>query len=560
MARFLPRRWQPEAWVALLASAASVASYSYYVQQGLTLAYGDSISHMMIARRVFASNSPGLAQLGTVWLPLNHMLMLPFVWNDALYNNGFAGAFPSMIAYVVSAVYMYRLAELVFASRWAGWAAALTLMLNPSVLYMQSTPMSELDLICFAIIAIYYAVRWVRTFDASDLVKCALATAAGTLVRYDGWALALTLLVIVGIAAWRLRGRLIAESHGLLFGTLGLAGCAAWIIYQLVIFNNPFDFLYGPYSSRAQQQTTEAATSVPTHYNALLSLNTYTHATLDTLTWPIAVTALLGLLWWAARTRLRVTTWPVYIVLVPFAFNWLSLVLGMTSIETPEVPLYGPPTYFNVRYGMMMIPAAALFIAAFITALAKLRPAVAPSILALIILASSPLVAGATPYALQDPLHGVTASGRVISSQEGDWLASNYQGGSILVSGGPFSVLMYDSHLPDSAFITDGDGASFRAALAHPEAAAWVVMSPNGGNYDPVWVALHDRSDWREYFTLRQVFGSTEIYQRNATAASPAPQFQAGSPLAVLAGVSATTSALNCPASVDLQNWRLAIA
>src|SRR5262245_41393540 len=177
IARFLPRRWQPEAWVALLASAISVASYSYYVQQGLTLAYGDSISHMMIARRVFASNSPGLAQLGTVWLPLNHMLMLPFVWNDALYSDGFAGAFPSMIAYVVSAVYMYRLAELVFSSRWAGWTAALTLMLNPSVLYMQSTPMSELDLICFAVVAIYYAVRWVRTFDAGDLVKCALATA-----------------------------------------------------------------------------------------------------------------------------------------------------------------------------------------------------------------------------------------------------------------------------------------------------------------------------------------------------------------------------------------------
>ncbi|HEX9068002.1 MAG TPA: hypothetical protein VF807_04475 [Ktedonobacterales bacterium] len=117
MGQFIARRWKMEAWVALLASVTSVASYVYYTQQGLTLAYGDSISHMMIARRVFASSTPGLAQLGTVWLPLNHILMLPLVWNDTLFRDGFAGTLPSMVAYVVSAVYMYRLGGLVFASR-----------------------------------------------------------------------------------------------------------------------------------------------------------------------------------------------------------------------------------------------------------------------------------------------------------------------------------------------------------------------------------------------------------------------------------------------------------
>ncbi|HEX9068003.1 MAG TPA: hypothetical protein VF807_04480, partial [Ktedonobacterales bacterium] len=221
------------------------------------------------------------------------------------------------------------------------------------MLYMQSTPMSELDLICFAIVAIYYAIRWARAFDANDLVKCALATAAGTLVRYDGWALALALLAVIGVVAWRRRGRLIAESHGLLFGTLGLAGCAAWIIYQTVIFKSPFAFLNGPYSATAQQKVVQHIAGLPTRHNMLLSLNVYVHATLDTLTWPIAVAALLGLLWWVSQTRLSIKSWPVYAVLVPFAFNWLSLVLGMTTIETPEVPLYSVGTFFNVRYGMM---------------------------------------------------------------------------------------------------------------------------------------------------------------------------------------------------------------
>jgi hypothetical protein len=446
--------------------------------------------------------------------------MLPLVWNDALFRDGFAGTFPSMVAYVVSAVYMYRLGALVFSSRVAGWVAALTLMLNPSVLYMQSTPMSELDLIGFAVVAIFYAIRWARTFDANDLVKCALATAAGTLVRYDGWALALALLFVVGVVAWRLRGRLIAESHGLLFGTLGLAGCAAWLIYQTVIFKNPFVFLNGPYSAHAQQQTTESTAGLPTHHNALLSLNVYAHTTLDAVTWPIAAAALLGLLCWVYRTRLHVGTWPVYAVLIPFAFNWLSLVLGITVLETPDVPLHGIATFFNVRYGMMMIPAAALFVAALTT----LRRELAPIVFGLVILASTPIVAGATPYALQDPLHGGTSSDRVLESQEGHWLASNYHGGAVLVSGGPFSVLMFSAGLPDRTFLTDGDGASFRAALAHPETAAtWIIMTPNGGNFDPVWAALHNRSDWQQYYVLRQVFGTTQIYERRDMTSAPAP-------------------------------------
>jgi len=522
--QYLSRRWKAEAWVALLASMASIVSYTYYAQQGLTLAYSDSISHMMIAHRVFASSTPGLAQLGTVWLPLNHILMLPFAWNDTLFRDGFAGTFPSMVAYVVSAVYMYRLAALVFSSQAAGWVGALALMLNPNMLYMQSTPMSELDLICFAVIAIYYTIRWARTFDADDLAKCALATAAGTLVRYDGWALALALLIVVGVVAWRMRGRLIAESHVLLYGVLGLAGCAAWIIYQIVIFKSPLAFLNGPYSASAQQQSIERSGGLPTHYNALLSLSVYTHTTLDTLTWPLALAALLGLLWWIFRSRLRVSSWPVFIVLVPFAFNWLSLFLGITIIETPEVPLNGIVTYFNVRYGMMMIPAAALFIASLATLRRELLPILLPVLLGLILITSSPIVAGATPYTLQDPLFGASAAGRVLSSPEGAWLASHYYGGKVLVSSGPFSKAMFDSGLSDRAFLTDGDFGAFHAALAHPETAAtWIIMSPDTVNYDPVWAALHNRSDWRQFYVLRQVIGATQIYERSDAVNASAP-------------------------------------
>jgi hypothetical protein len=93
---------------------------------------------------------------------------------------------------------------------------------------------------------------------------------------------------------------------------------------------------------------------------------------------------------------------------------------------------------------------------------------------------------------------------------------------------------MFDSGLPDRAFVTDGDGASFHAALAHPETAAnWIIMSPASGNYDPVWAALHDRTDWHQYYVLRQTFGKTQIYERRDTASALMPPLQATHPPAI---------------------------
>ena len=65
--------------VAQIATAISVISFFYHLQHGDLLLYGDAVAHINIARRVFDSRTPGLLQLGTVWLPLPHLLMVPFL-------------------------------------------------------------------------------------------------------------------------------------------------------------------------------------------------------------------------------------------------------------------------------------------------------------------------------------------------------------------------------------------------------------------------------------------------------------------------------------------------
>src|SRR6202008_3764482 len=90
------------------AAITSASAYAYFVSKGIALGYADSISHLQIAARTLDSPTAGFAQLGGVWLPVPHLLMLPFVWVDSFYYSGFAGSVISMASYVICCVYIYK--------------------------------------------------------------------------------------------------------------------------------------------------------------------------------------------------------------------------------------------------------------------------------------------------------------------------------------------------------------------------------------------------------------------------------------------------------------------
>ena len=75
----MKRTWLELALVFILLAAIAGLATAYVNHSGWTLFYGDAESHLDIARRVIDSRKPGYDQLGTVWLPLPHALMLPFV-------------------------------------------------------------------------------------------------------------------------------------------------------------------------------------------------------------------------------------------------------------------------------------------------------------------------------------------------------------------------------------------------------------------------------------------------------------------------------------------------
>src|SRR5437660_12181025 len=288
MTQLAIRRWDPEtALVAWIASVVSVASLFYYFHRGELLLYGDAVAHINIARRVFDSRTPGLLQLGTVWLPLPHLLMIPFLLSASLWRTGVGGSIPSLLAYVLGTLGVYRLVRgaLSFQSepkidaRLAGWLAALTYGANPNLIYLQTTAMTESLYLCLFIWAVVFCHEWIQSIRTADfrvqasasrsLAKCGLCLAGAELTRYDGWFAGMAVVGAAFLMAMRegrisFRGdskRLRRDLRNLLLITA--AAPAFWLAYNGIIYRNPLEFANGPYSARAIDQKTSTSCLPP---------------------------------------------------------------------------------------------------------------------------------------------------------------------------------------------------------------------------------------------------------------------------------------------------------
>jgi hypothetical protein len=525
--RWLRVRMSDSLAVALLAAVVCIGFFVWYDAHGVTNAFNDARSRELIARRVLVSRTPGLAQFGATWLPLPFLLMLPLIWNDTLFRVGIAGSLPSMLAYVVASLYMYRIARLVTSSRAAGWVAAGVLMLNPSLLYMQSTPMSETVSLAASVVAMYYALRLTRTYHALDVVKCAAAVAAATLVRYENWVLAIALLPVLAYVAWRRRGYALLEAWMILYGLLAFAGCAGWILYNAVIFHDPLlSFYYGQSSHTFYANTPDYL--LPARHHAWLAFAVYGLTVAKTVGWPILAMSVLGLGVFIWRGRLRPPALPAYLTLVPFGFYWLALYRGANTEGLPELGM-GP--YYNIRFGLAMIPAVALF-SAFLCMVVpmRLRRALLGAQLTVVGFLSVVGLTHGTPFVLREAVSGYGGDTRQTGPREARWFASHYRCGSVLYTYVNDPALMFylltQDHISDYAFITDANGPQFTDALQHPErTVSWIIMSSDTNNAeDRLSATLHHRQDWRHYFVLRRTFaahhsisgsyGTTQVYQR----------------------------------------------
>jgi hypothetical protein len=355
-------------WLAVLASciAASLIAVIWSWRHDALLNYGDAVAHLNIARRVFDSHQPRFSQLGSVWLPLPHILMLPFVQVYAWWANGLAGVFPSALAYLAACAGFYVLAR-----RWlTPGSAALALAFfaaNPNLLYMQTTAMTEPLFLCELIWISVWLVEWRSTLETSGqqntrlLWLIAVGLVGAVYTRYDGWVMALLAWVAIGITLVR-RGQLRSKAFWLA-SALVVAAPIAWFVYNSAAFGDWLYFMRGPYSAKAIEIRT-AVPGFPPHpgwHNPWVSFLFYMKAAeMDAAAeaWgnTLLLLSLLGCACaWITARRSHIA-WALLLAL-PVPFYAYSVAYGSVPIFLPP---WWPHSWYNVRYGLELLPALAL--------------------------------------------------------------------------------------------------------------------------------------------------------------------------------------------------------
>jgi uncharacterized membrane protein len=448
----------------------------YSVTHGWATVYNDSQSHLDIARRVTDGLTPGLAQLGSIWLPLPQLLMAPLAAIDALWHSGIAGSIVSGLAFVYSAIRIFSLAEELTGKRAAAWCAFIVYVTNLNLLYLQTTALDETVMLACLVGAAYHLIRWTRTRGMGELALAGVATFLGTLTRYDGWAVFMAAVVV--IAVWSKlhdrRGNSV-QANSLFFFFIGGYGIAMWFLYNLMIFHDPLYFLHSTYSAEAQQQIQLQTGNLPTKGHITTSAATLGWAIADVTSLAVIGAAALGLLMMVFRRgkALHRNLAVLAILSAPVVLNVLTLFVGQTTIRTPQLP---PHQMFNLRYGLEALPLIAICAG---SVAAYLRGALAPVPL-IAAGAAVLLMASATPVALAEGQHGASGYGRVLELDVAAYLRAHYTGGRILADDGSSGVapLIFMSGLNLREFVTAGAHPYYEEALSDPAAnVEWVLLS-----------------------------------------------------------------------------------
>jgi len=381
-------RWDGEVTlVTQLAAAASLFAFLFYFRRGDLLLYGDAVAHINIARRVLDSQTPGLLQLGTVWLPLPHLFMIPFLFSTAAWQTGIAGSIPSMCAYVLGTAAVFLLVRSCLgdqplsgpslppkptatATRTAAWIAAIVYAANPNLLYMQTTAMTESLYLAFFLWSIVHFNAFARASTpnessaAGSLIKCGWCVLGACLTRYDGWMLAGVLCVAAAsvtiTSKWKLPRFTLAK-----FILLASIGPLLWLGYNAIIYRNPLEFANGPYSAQAIEQHKTALSASSPHpgwHDFPVSFSYFFKSAQDNvaegglrLVWVVLlILAFFVILRFARRL------WPLLLVALPTLFYSLSVAYGSIPIYLPD---WWPFSYYNARFGLELTPAFAIALA-----------------------------------------------------------------------------------------------------------------------------------------------------------------------------------------------------
>lgn len=439
----------------LIAIAVSIAAARWSFHAGYVLYYGDAEAHLNIARRILDSKTPGAEQIGTGWLPLLHVVLIPFVMHSNWWQTGVAGAIPTAACYAIAAIFLFAAAERALQSPAAAFTVMAIFLLNPSMRYLGTTPMTE-PLFAAAFAALLFATLWFRDSQSIwAIILAAVASNAASLTRYEGW------FVIPFVCLYLL---LAAKNKWLavLFGALASLGPLAWMAHNRFYEGDPLEFYRGQWSALGiyRRQLAQGMMPYPGDHDWRKAIQYYWTAVklaVGLATLALAAVGIFAAFWKRAW-------WPVVLLTLPPIFY----VMGMHSAGNPIfVPTLFPFSWYNTRYALAALPLAAFCAGA----LVMFAPGFWKWLVALAVIAIPAFAWGLHPESIcwkESEVNSVVR--REWTAKAASFLKANYRpGDGIIFPFGDMTGVLREAGIPLRESLFDGNGPVYTAALENPD-------------------------------------------------------------------------------------------
>ena len=308
----------------IVLSAAATALVHHF---GWTLYYGDAEAHLNIARRIMDSRTPRLR-------PARHRLAAP-----AAPAYAAAGVERSAVAQRLGGrdplvgllcdrgrVSLLPRCGAPRNPRRRRWLQLGIFALNPNLLYLQATPMTEPASLAGLMALLYFSVRFHQTQSLGAVAGAGLASLAASLARYEGW-------FVIPFAAFYF---LMAARRHKIAAVLVFTGIAAlgpfyWLAHNWLVYSNALEFFNGPYSAQSiyRQTLAQNMTPYPGDHDWRKTWLFFRTAARLCAGWgavPVAAGGLIAAVW-------KRVFWPIlFAALLPVFYLW-----SMHSGGTPDL-------------------------------------------------------------------------------------------------------------------------------------------------------------------------------------------------------------------------------
>jgi hypothetical protein len=418
------------------------------------LSHYDAKAHLVVSRRIFDSLTPSWEQIGAVWLPLPHLLNAIPVQIDFLYRTGAFAIAVSIASFAIATACVSAIVRSLTGSRTGAVLAASLFALNPNVLYLQSTPMTEPLLFALTSLVVLHLVEWAKSDEPKARAVAGWTMVAACLTRYEAWPVVSAAIVAAAYVKWRRGLAATAVIHEgarlavypilavVLFVGISFATTGRWFVTGG--FYVPDPKLQGqPLVVWEEIRSGLAALAGPRFAQAL--------------TIAVIVGAMTGL----------------------FRKRWAGLTLTLALLAAVALPFYafvsGHP--FRIRYEVPLILGGAVAIGGAVSLLRWLAPLAAIPLLVITQL-QVPMFSQLAPMVIEAQLDRSNSDGRRIVTA---CLEKSYDGTTIMASMGSLAHYMQELSLAGfdlDDFIHEGSGPIWQQSYyVEPSLfAGWVLV------------------------------------------------------------------------------------